>query len=486
MALVGIVMLPFYVDALGLEAYGLIGLFIALQTWLALLDLGISAALSREAARFRGGAADADSVWSLLRFAETSFLALGLVIALSLAAGAPAIAGQWLNEAALDHGEVVQALRLIGVVLALRFLAIPYRATLTGLEDLAWLGGANAVVTTVRSVLVLLALALFGASLTVFFLWQLAIGIGEVALLYWRTRRLLTPVPAAPGSRRSAFARHWRFSLGMASASAIWVAATSADRIIVSGLLPLRDYSLFSIAVTAAGGVMLIVAPFALALGPRISRLHAGGDRPALIAAYAETTQLTAVAAFPVALVLALFASQVLWAWTGKEDIASDAAGVLALYALGNALLTIGALPLQLQVAAGQLRLHVLGTILFVALLLPLLWWWTGVDGMEGAGRAWLAVNLAFVAFWVPVAHRRFLPAPHWRWLGGQVLAVLLPTAAAALLLKLLLPWPDERLPAILQLGAVGAVLLGVAAASASNLRGHFRATARQLAGALR
>ena len=486
MALVGIVMLPFYVEALGLEAYGLIGLFIALQTWLALLDLGMSAALSREAARFRGGAAGADSVWSLLRFAEASFLALGLVIALALAAGAPVIAGQWLDETALGHAEVVQALRLIGLVLALRFLAIPYRATLTGLEDLAWLGGANAAVTTIRSVLVLPALALFGASLATFFLWQLAIGIVEVALLFWRTRRLLPLVPTARGSRRAAFARHWRFSLGIASASAIWVAATSADRIIVSGLLPLRDYSLFSIAVTAAGGVMLVVAPFALALGPRISRLHAGGNQPALLAAYAETTQLTAVAAFPVALVLALFASQVLWAWTGKEDIARDAAGVLAYYALGNGLLAIGALPLQLQVAAGGLRLHVIGTVLFVTLLLPMLWWATGEYGMAGAGIAWLAVNLAFLGFWVPVAHRRFLPASHWRWLGGQVLAVLLPTAAAALLLKLLLPWPDERLPAILELGAVGAVLVGVAAASASSLRGHFRATARQLAGALR
>lgn len=34
MALVGLVILPFYLEAVGLEAYGLIAFYIALQSWL--------------------------------------------------------------------------------------------------------------------------------------------------------------------------------------------------------------------------------------------------------------------------------------------------------------------------------------------------------------------------------------------------------------------------------------------------------------------
>jgi hypothetical protein len=47
---------PLYIKYLGIEAYGLIGIFVMLQAWLTLLDMG---ALGREMARFTGGGHDA-------------------------------------------------------------------------------------------------------------------------------------------------------------------------------------------------------------------------------------------------------------------------------------------------------------------------------------------------------------------------------------------------------------------------------------------
>ena len=161
MAMVGIVMLPFYLRALGVEAYGLVGLFIVLQTWLALLDFGLSSTLSREAARFRAGALDAARLRHLLRFVELTFLTLAILAAIGLVVGARGIATGWLRNMTLPDAEAVSAIRLIGPVLALRFLVIPDRAFLTGMEDLQWLGAANIVITTLRSVLVLAALHSF-------------------------------------------------------------------------------------------------------------------------------------------------------------------------------------------------------------------------------------------------------------------------------------------------------------------------------------
>jgi O-antigen/teichoic acid export membrane protein len=54
-ALVGLAFIPLYIRYLGIEAYGLIGIFAILQAWLALLDLGLRPALGREMARFTGG-----------------------------------------------------------------------------------------------------------------------------------------------------------------------------------------------------------------------------------------------------------------------------------------------------------------------------------------------------------------------------------------------------------------------------------------------
>jgi len=398
---------------------------------------------------------------------------------LVLVAGAGPISERWLHYAALSDAETASALRLMGPALAFRFLVIPYRGFLTGLEDLVWVGGANVAVTTVRSVLVLPAIWLLGANLTVFFLWQLAAGLIELLVFAWRARR---SAPAAGGAgSRATLGKHWRFSLSIAASAAIWVIATNADKVLVSGLLPLEDYASFTIAVIAAAGVMQVTGPIPVAIGPRLTRRHAEGDEPGLIRLYGQATQLTALVAFPACLMLALFPAETLWSWIGNARVAERAAPALAYYALGNGLLAISALPFHLQVAAGRLRLHLAGTGLFLAVYLPLLWWATNRWGMAGAGGSWLAVNLLFALGWVPVAHHYFLPASHWRWLAGQVLVVLVPTSAAALLLRWLLPWPADRWLVLGQLVAVGVALMLVAAASATALRGHLVAFARQV-----
>lgn len=46
--LIGLVFIPVYIRYLGIEAYGLIGLFAVMQAWLVLLDMGMTPTLTRE------------------------------------------------------------------------------------------------------------------------------------------------------------------------------------------------------------------------------------------------------------------------------------------------------------------------------------------------------------------------------------------------------------------------------------------------------
>ena len=54
LAVISLVMLPMYIREMGLEAYGLVALFLVLQIWLQLLDLGLTPTMAREAARHSG------------------------------------------------------------------------------------------------------------------------------------------------------------------------------------------------------------------------------------------------------------------------------------------------------------------------------------------------------------------------------------------------------------------------------------------------
>ena len=222
---------------------------------------------------------------------------------------------------------------------------------------------------------------------------------------------------------------------------------------------------------------MIMSGPVSTVVVPRLSAQEAAGAINDKVQLYRSATQMVTVVAFTAALAMAAFAEPLLQAWTGDARIVASAAPVLALYALGNGVLAISAAPFWLQIARGELRLHVAAATAFAVLLVPLLIWAASTAGSRGAGAAWLGINLLFLFGWVPIAHRLFLPLAHWRWLARDVLAIALPTAGAALLLHLVLPWPQDRLLILLQLAGASLLLLGVAAAASSLVRATILST---------
>ena len=92
-ALMGLAFVPLYIGFLGIEAYGLIGVFALLQAWLSLLDMGMTPTLAREMARYTGGAHSAQSIHNLLRTVEVCCLGVAVVMSASLGA-----ASGWLSS----------------------------------------------------------------------------------------------------------------------------------------------------------------------------------------------------------------------------------------------------------------------------------------------------------------------------------------------------------------------------------------------------
>ena len=83
-ALIGAIMVPLYIERLGIEAFGLVSFFVVLQTFFLLLDFGLTPAMTREAASFGGGAKSALSLRQLLRSFEFIFGALAAIGALGV------------------------------------------------------------------------------------------------------------------------------------------------------------------------------------------------------------------------------------------------------------------------------------------------------------------------------------------------------------------------------------------------------------------
>ena len=471
--IIGIVMVPVYLKYMGAEAYGLVGFFSMLQAWFQLLDMGLTPTMARETARFNGGASDALSLRRLLRALEGIFIAIAVLGGGAMVAGAGTIAGSWLKVQQLPLVEVQHAIVLMAVIIALRWTCGLYRGAINGFECLVWLSGFNIAVVTARFVLVIPFFIYVSTTLTDFFYYQVGIALVEVAVLITKTYQLLPKVES-----RNRIPWQWgplrgvlKFSLSIAFTSSVWVVVTQTDKLVLSKLLSLTDYGYFTLAVLVAGGVRILSGPIGGALLPRLTKLNAQGDNAGLILLYRNATQFVAVIAIPASLVLAFFAEHVLWAWTGDADVARKAAPVLMLYALGNGILALGAFPYSLQFAKGDLKLHLIGNVFFVVVLIPCLVWATMLYGATGAGYAWVGANSLYFFTWVPMVHARFAKGLHSQWFLQDVGAIVLWAVAGVALAHEFAKWSQDRLIVAITLAVVSLTVLAFASVGSTLVR---------------
>jgi O-antigen/teichoic acid export membrane protein len=472
--LIGIVIVPLYIKYMGAEAYGLVGFFSMLQAWFILLDMGLTPTMARETARFRGGATDALSYRRLVRALEGIFILVALIGGGAMFAASTYIANDWLQASQLAIEEVQTAIKLIAIIIALRWMCGLYRGAISGSEQLVWLSGYNISIATLRFIGVLAVLHFIGTTPTLFFRYQLGVAVLELLILLMKAYGLLPIIPKGKGKGKR-IAWSWaplkpvlKFSLSIAFTSSVWVFVTQTDKLVLSKILPLADYGYFTLAVLVASGVMVVSGPVSGALMPRMAKLEANGNHEGLISVYRQATQMVAIIAAASSITIAFCAEPLLWAWTGDNLLAHNAAPILGLYALGNGILAVSAFPYYLQYAKGNLRLHLIGNALFVIFLIPAIIWAASQYGGVGAGYVWLTMNVIYFIAWVPLVHHRFEKGLHIKWLGLDVLAIYLSASSMAYALFMIMPITNNRWCQFSYIGIMGLLVIfaGILASS--------------------
>ena len=171
-ALMGLAFIPTYIQYLGIEAYGMIGLFGLLTACLSLLDMGMTPTLSREMARFTGGCHTAESIRDLLRSIEVITLAVAVLLAAAVSLGSHWIATYWLNAEQLPVEVISEGLVIMGVVTSLRLIEAVYRSSVVGLQRQVVLNFISSGMATLRAVGAVILLAWVSPTIQAFFLWQ--------------------------------------------------------------------------------------------------------------------------------------------------------------------------------------------------------------------------------------------------------------------------------------------------------------------------
>jgi O-antigen/teichoic acid export membrane protein len=169
-ALMGLAFIPLYIKYLGIESYGLVGLFTVMQVWFGLLDMGLTPALGREMARFNGGGHSPQSIRDLLRSVEVvAFVIVVLIVSMGLSM-ADWAAPNWLQVINIPIDVVSNALAIIVFVAGLRLLEGIYKSSIVGLQQQVLLNVVCSVLATFRWLGAAVVLAFVSSTVKAFFI----------------------------------------------------------------------------------------------------------------------------------------------------------------------------------------------------------------------------------------------------------------------------------------------------------------------------
>ena len=387
---------PLYIDAVGIEGYGIIAFQAVLLVLMYVIDGGLSTIFARFVATAKTPAEIAPMLASLER--AYSSVMLGIVVVATIAVFAFGLA-DGLPADTLSPVSNASGLSLMILGAALQICMSVYSGLFFGSGRHVLANAFQVCFTATRSGLVLIPLYATG-SLLVYFLWQMAatlVFLGLMRHVAWRT------LGARFKLRRSQFVDSlWQ--IWPAASSVLMITAASAlnqqlDRLVVTAVAGVAGLGTYSVAVLIGGLPVAVASPYAATIAPRLHRDAVAVASSAAAALFVRDS--VRVAAIAGALTVLILAAPSHWYQmvNPQVDGTSRWGLVVSLLAAGNFALALQLVPYQLCIARLNLRANTITAVIAVALTGPLSYWAATLFGEKGVAATWLVTNTAMLAF---------------------------------------------------------------------------------------
>ncbi len=431
-SIISLAVVPLYIKLIGIEAYGLIGVYMSVLGLLAVLDMGLSSTLSRELARQSFTDDSRHESRNLVRTLELVYWGVGVAIGLVMFLLAPLIAKNWIQQPrGISIVDLTNVFRIMGLVITVQWPASLYSGGLMGLQRQVLLNWIRVIIVTLQhggGVLLLLV----SPSITTYFVWQIVMN-GLQTLLFasflWKT---LPSEEHRTCFRIDLLKKHWHFAANMAVISILVSILTQLDKVLLSKMLTLQMFGYYMLAFNIASSLNYIIAPLYNAFYPRLCQLATSKNYyDSLSSLYHKGCQLMSAAVLPISVILVFYSKEILLIWMRDPDVVKNTHVLLGVLVVGTALNGLLTMPYALQLAYGYTRIVLVQNIVCVIVLVPLLIIMINSHGAIGAAIVWVILNVGLLLFSIPAMHRRYLQQEMMKW---YVIDVSIPVLTVSLI----------------------------------------------------
>ena len=307
---------PFIVKHLGATAYGVWSLLVALVGYLGLLDFGVRGAVTRYIAQFQA-VGDTKSASAIASGAMVLFGCAG-GIAIVIAATLAAFSGQLFNIPPELAATAKTVLVVGGFTMASTLIGAVFGGIVTGLERFDVSAGIEILITTVRTIGVIVALE-GGHGLPALAFVHLATSLAYGVLGWISVRRLY------PGFRlnfrqplRGPIRTILSFSAFLSIIHVLMMLTYYTDTVVIAVVLPISAVAVFAIAGNLCDYAGKVSGALSKMMTPRVSAMKSIGSVD-VGQAVLSTARLATLAATPIAMTFFVRGETFVTLWMGPE-----------------------------------------------------------------------------------------------------------------------------------------------------------------------
>ncbi|WMW04822.1 flippase [Pseudomonas entomophila] len=379
--------IPYLIELLGAEKFGLLALIWAVVSYAGIFDLGLGRALTQQIAAH-------DAMGAHQKLGGLIGTAYGLMLLVSVGLGllmfllSTSIVGVVKGVTNIEETEA--AFHVMAASVPFIILASGFRGVLEARQAFGQVNYVRLPLGIYTFVGPVVVACLFGARLDliavalvlgrvmacVAYLWFVvkSAAIEEHRTLAWESKHVKS-LCASGG---------W-----LSVASVVGPVMGYADRFVLGGIISATAVAYYVTPNELVTKLWILPGALTAVLFPLFSSDLSGAGRSATVRLFDFSSMIIYSMIAPLSLILAVFSYEVLKLWVGAE-FAVEGQAILVIFAFAILINCMAHVPLTLLQGGGDARLVALLQVVEIPMFLLVLWWLTLKFGVLGAASAWV------------------------------------------------------------------------------------------------
>ena len=439
-SIMSLIFIPIYIKKIGVESWGLIGIFTLLLAVFSLLDMGISPTMTRELSKYTSQNKSSNVISDLLKSIEIPYWILSVFVFLAIFSTSTLISEYWIRSSNLSPQTIKSSLILIAIIIGLQLPIGFYSSSLTGLQKQFHLNLINSGASLFRWGGAALILFISTPTIQIYFYWQIISSIINIFLLKYFLWKSVSNKGYKPKFNCTLLISILRFSVKMMSITILAIILTQTDKFILVRIMSLESFSYYSLATVISFSILKITGPIINSISPKMIYYLEKNELDQLSIFYHRSTEFLSFLVVPLCFIIIFFSKEILFLWTQDLLITENSYRLVSILTFGTVLNTLMVIPYALQIASGWTTLSIYKNLIAVILIIPIDFILINKFGNIGAAFGWLLLNLLYILFEIPIMHNKILIGEKFKWYFFSVIKPLIISATVIFIGKFFMP----------------------------------------------